>query len=258
MDGPVHQAGDGFNVGRKVEDNDRAVEAAIANPHPGTRGRPRPHRRRSGARHQARAVGSSPFRYATQTATARRTEQSTGRFRTGHVLSQLPNRLTEVGHVHGNDTPRAISARNALGGCGERPDPEMSHATRRPRPAWRRVAIPTEHGGWGLTVEAVLLGLLVRPSVAGGAIGLAALLAFVARTPLKLAVVDRRRHRRLERSVLAERIAGGELSVLVVMAVVASLSAHGGWWAPLAGAVPFFVVSSPSTCAARVAASFRS
>ncbi|HVX21420.1 MAG TPA: YwiC-like family protein [Acidimicrobiales bacterium] len=112
----------------------------------------------------------------------------------------------------------------------------------KPRPLWRSVAVPTEHGGWGLTFEAVLLGLLVRPSTGGVAIGVAAFAAFVARTPLKLAVVDRRRRRRLDRSVLAERIAGVELAVLVAAVVVAALTAQRWWWVPLVSAVPFFAL----------------
>jgi len=107
---------------------------------------------------------------------------------------------------------------------------------------WRSVAVPSEHGGWGLTFEAVLLGLLVRPSAGGVAIGVAAFAAFLARTPLKLAVVDRRRHRRLARSALAERIAGLELAVLLVAIAVAALTAHRWWWVPLTAAVPFFTV----------------
>jgi hypothetical protein len=99
--------------------------------------------------------------------------------------------------------------------------------------------VPAEHGGWGLTVEAVLLGLLVRPGGAGAAIGAAALLAFLARTPLKLAVGDRRRHRRLDRTVLAERVAGAELAVLAGAVVVAAFIGQRWWWAPLAAALPF-------------------
>jgi hypothetical protein len=70
----------------------------------------------------------------------------------------------------------------------------------RPRPAWRAIALPDEHGGWGLTAEPVLLGLLVAPSWAGAALAVAAFLAFLVRTPLKLVLVDRWRHRWLERS----------------------------------------------------------
>ncbi len=112
----------------------------------------------------------------------------------------------------------------------------------KPRPVWRSVAVPAEHGGWGLTAEAVLLGLLIRPSIAGVAIGLAAILAFLTRTPLKLAMVDRRRHRRLERSVLAERVAGIELALLIVMISVAALYGQEDWWILLIGAIPFFVI----------------
>ncbi len=100
--------------------------------------------------------------------------------------------------------------------------------------------VPAEHGGWGLTFEAVLLGLLVRPSGAGAAVGGAALLAFVARTPLKLAGVDHRRHRRLDRTVLAERVAAAELSLLSVAVALAVLYGRGWWWVPLAAAIPFF------------------
>ena len=38
----------------------------------------------------------------------------------------------------------------------------------------RAVAVPSEHGGWGLTAEPVLLGLIVAPSAAGACLGAAA------------------------------------------------------------------------------------
>ncbi|MCB0972737.1 MAG: YwiC-like family protein, partial [Acidimicrobiales bacterium] len=61
------------------------------------------------------------------------------------------------------------------------------------------MAMPTEHGGWGLTLEPVVLGLLVAPSIAGTCIGLAAIVAFLARTPLRIVLVDLRRRRWLPR-----------------------------------------------------------
>jgi hypothetical protein len=42
-----------------------------------------------------------------------------------------------------------------------------AQAGAQPRPLWRMVAVPSEHGGWGLTFEPVLLGLIVNPSWAG-------------------------------------------------------------------------------------------
>ncbi|HEY5888400.1 MAG TPA: YwiC-like family protein [Acidimicrobiales bacterium] len=114
----------------------------------------------------------------------------------------------------------------------------------------RGVALPSEHGGWGLTVEPGLLGLLVAPSLAGGCLALAAVVAFLARTPLKLALVDRRRGRELPRTVLARRVAAAELLVLagLVATAVATAPAPFGWpavvAAPLVGIESWFDVRS--------------
>ncbi len=114
--------------------------------------------------------------------------------------------------------------------------------TARERPAWRAVAVPSEHGGWGLTLEPVLLGLLVAYSAAGLAIGVAAMLGFLARTPLKLALVDRLRHRSLPRTRLAWWIACGELVVLLALASLAVASAGWTWLLPMLVAAPLFAV----------------
>jgi hypothetical protein len=100
------------------------------------------------------------------------------------------------------------------------------------------VAVPSEHGGWGLTLEPVLLGLIVAPSAAGCALGLAAFTAFVVRTPLKLVAVDVRRRRWLERTALAARIATAELAVLAFAAAWAVATAGRAWLWPLAVAAP--------------------
>jgi len=91
----------------------------------------------------------------------------------------------------------------------------------RARAAWRAVALPDDHGGWSPSAEPALLGLLVAPSWAGAALAVAAVVAFVARTPLKLMLVDRRRHRWLPRTGLAVRIAAMEMAVLALLAAVA-------------------------------------
>jgi hypothetical protein len=98
--------------------------------------------------------------------------------------------------------------------------------------------LPSEHGGWGLTAEPVLLGLLVAPSMAGVAIGCAALLAFLARTPLKLVLVDTWRRRTLPRTRLAVEAAAVEIVALAVMLAVAARLATGPFWLPLVVAVP--------------------
>lgn len=110
------------------------------------------------------------------------------------------------------------------------------------RPTWKAVAIPSEHGGWGLTGEPILLGLLLVFSWAGLAIGAAAMLAFLARTPLKLAMVDRRRDRELERSALARRIGVAELFAITALGAAALLAEGWHWLVPVVAALPLFGV----------------
>lgn len=116
----------------------------------------------------------------------------------------------------------------------------MTHP--RARPPWRSVAVPSEHGGWGLTLEPIVLGLALAPSWAGLAIGIAGVLAFVARTPVKLAVVDHRRGRSLPRTVLARRVAVVEGGSLVLLAGTALALAGPAWLVPVALAGPLVAV----------------
>ena len=102
--------------------------------------------------------------------------------------------------------------------------------------------MPIEHGGWGLTLEPVLLGLLVAWSAAGAALGIAALTAFLLRTPAKLVAVDVRRGRWLDRSRLALRIASIQLIVLGSAVAVAVARAGWTWLAPLLIAGPLVAV----------------
>ncbi len=118
-----------------------------------------------------------------------------------------------------------------------------SKVAQRSAPLWRQVAVPSEHGGWSLTAEPVALGLLVAWSWPGSALGVAALLGFMARTPLKVVLVDRWRRRRLDRSRLAARIASGELAVIALLVVAAAAGASNRWfWVPPAAASPLIGV----------------
>lgn len=79
----------------------------------------------------------------------------------------------------------------------------------------RPIALPLEHGGWGLVAEPVFLGLLTAPSVAGLFLGVAAVFVFLARHPLKLAFTDFYRKRVSRRTNFAVRFA-----VLYLLAAV--------------------------------------
>jgi YwiC-like protein len=114
----------------------------------------------------------------------------------------------------------------------------MTDQSPRTRSALRSVAVPTEHGGWGLTLEPAVLGLLVAPSVAGLCLAAGAITAFVLRTPLKIVLVDRHRTRRLPRTRVAERVAAVEAVILGALVAAAIASAAEPFWMPAAIALP--------------------
>lgn len=96
----------------------------------------------------------------------------------------------------------------------------------RPRIALRPLALPVEHGGWGLLFEPIGLGLLVAPSWGGLFIGLAFVSGFLVRQPLKLALQDLLRHKRYPRTAWCWGLASGYAS-LALFALTAAL-AFGG------------------------------
>lgn len=108
----------------------------------------------------------------------------------------------------------------------------------------RSVALPAEHGGWGLTLEPGLLGLLLAPSPAGLCIAAGAMVAFLVRTPLKVVAVDRRRGRSLDRTRLARKVASIELVVLAALAGGAIILAEPWFWVPGVVALPLLAIES--------------
>jgi len=105
----------------------------------------------------------------------------------------------------------------------------------------KSIALPVEHGGWGLLAEPLVLGLIVAPSWAGLGIGLSALFAFLARHPLKIALADRSLGRRTARTAPAERFALG-YALLAILALLPATAGATGWWLPLALAAPLGLV----------------
>ena len=110
--------------------------------------------------------------------------------------------------------------------------------------ALRSVAMPSEHGGWGLTLEPGLLGLLVAPSAAGACLAAAAMVAFTVRTPAKIAFIDLRRGRRLARTKLAAGVAVVEFTLLIALIAGALVLADGPFWVPLVVAAPLIILEA--------------
>ena len=112
-----------------------------------------------------------------------------------------------------------------------------------PRVRIRSIALPTEHGGWGFTLEPILLGLLVAPSAAAWEISAAALGIFLARRPVKILSTDVVRGRWLPRTTVAlifSIIYGG---IALAGAIGALFTADGAFWIPVLVAMPFALVA---------------
>jgi hypothetical protein len=110
--------------------------------------------------------------------------------------------------------------------------------------------MPVEHGGWGLTIEPGLLGILCAPALTSLLLALAAVAAFLVRTPLRLVLVDRRRGSAgrtgasRDRAWLAGRVALVELVAIgSAVAVTAWLASDQWWWLPALLAGPLLAVA---------------
>lgn len=107
----------------------------------------------------------------------------------------------------------------------------------------RSIALPTEHGGWGFTLEPILLGLLVAPTWAGSGLAVATAAVFLARRPVKLVSTDLVRKRRLPRTRVALSFAVGYSGLALAGMVLAVIASDGPFWWPLMAAIPFAAIS---------------
>lgn len=104
----------------------------------------------------------------------------------------------------------------------------------------KTIALPAEHGGWGLLFEPIALGLLLAPSVAGFYLALSAVGFFLARHPLTLVVLNRKRSS--PRTALARRFATLYLVIGVASFVAALAFTQHAFILPLLIAAPLALV----------------
>jgi hypothetical protein len=102
----------------------------------------------------------------------------------------------------------------------------------------KAVALPAEHGGWSFLAEPAILGLAISASAAGACLALGALAAFLARQPLKLLLMDRRRGARHRRTALAEGAFAVCAATAALLAAIAFALAAAPFWPPLLAAAP--------------------
>jgi hypothetical protein len=80
----------------------------------------------------------------------------------------------------------------------------------------KTIALPNEHGAWGLWLEPALLGMLLAPSWSGTGLVLASLAALFLQHPLSIFLTDKRRGRVFPRTHVALQLAGF-YSIFVVL-----------------------------------------
>lgn len=106
----------------------------------------------------------------------------------------------------------------------------------------RRVALPSEHGSWGLVGEPLVLGLAVAPSWRGLLLAVAVLATFLARQPLKIVANDRVRGVRSARTELALNVAIAYLAVAAATISMALVGASTSIFWPVVAAAPFAII----------------
>src|SRR5215471_453100 len=104
----------------------------------------------------------------------------------------------------------------------------------------KTIALPAEHGGWGLLFEPIALGLLLAPSIAGFYLAFSAVGLFLARHPLTLVVMNRRRPS--ARNALAKRFAAIYLIIGAASFIAAIAFTQHPFFMPLLIAAPLAVV----------------
>ncbi len=103
------------------------------------------------------------------------------------------------------------------------------------------IALPAEHGSWGLVLEPVVLGLLVAPSWGGLSLSIGVIAAFLIRRPFKVIQVERRRTRS-RRGPIAWRFALS-YGVVAVAGMAGAVALVGlAPMAPVVAAIPLIVV----------------
>lgn len=108
----------------------------------------------------------------------------------------------------------------------------------------RPIALPSEHGGWGMLGAPILAGLAIAPSWAGLFLALAGIGFFLTRQPFRLALTDLRKAKRYPRTAWAFRFASAYVTFAFVALALAASTAKAGFWPPLAlaavlGAIQF-------------------
>jgi hypothetical protein len=113
----------------------------------------------------------------------------------------------------------------------------------RPTVALKTLALPVEHGGWGFLAEPVVVGLAIAPSAAGACLAVATCAAFLARHPLRLWLMDRRKGARYPRTAMAAAFAAGYAALALLGLGAGVVLSDAPIWGPLVASAPVGLVA---------------
>ncbi len=103
----------------------------------------------------------------------------------------------------------------------------------------RGIALPNEHGSWGILLEPVVAALAVAPSAAGVYIAIAVIGAFLLRQPLRILISDLVTGRNLPQTRVAGLLAAVACAVAAAGLLAAFLSTNPANLLPVSALVPF-------------------
>jgi len=96
--------------------------------------------------------------------------------------------------------------------------PALPTAAAKARPAFKMksIALPNEHGSWGILFEPLVLGIAVAPSIASPFVALLYIGAFLSRQPLKWYIADLKAKRERAQTAAARMFAFTFLSIAAI------------------------------------------
>lgn len=115
----------------------------------------------------------------------------------------------------------------------------MGSKSKRHKTRLRGIALPTEHGSWGILLEPIVASLAVAFSAAGIFIALTVIGAFLLRQPVKILVTDLSAGRRLPQTETASRFLFGFLAICFVGLAGSLALSEAADLIPLFALIPF-------------------
>ncbi|MDP3981094.1 MAG: YwiC-like family protein [Chlamydiota bacterium] len=104
----------------------------------------------------------------------------------------------------------------------------------------KTIALPKEHGGWGLLLEPVIVALVLCPHGSAFLLAVSFICAFLMYYPLKIATEDTLKHQRTPRTMLAYQFSALYGFIALVGILYVFINSKSLFWIPLLISLPLF------------------